>query len=388
MQRTLIELGYVPAAYLPALAFHQVERLDVVKMLRLMVPLDVGPLTLVSPADSLSRLVLRAFEQREVLPRLGEVVNRIDLLSGLTDEQKRRLAGTCTLTSFDAEQVVFEPGDICSEMYLILDGEAEIRLPGDPTPVGSVTVGECLGEVALLMAAATRQPRSPPARAAPRFSPKMLSTSWSASDRTSGSSCTATWREVWGRSCAGPTWLGPSTSQRTRHDGTDDGGRPAGSSRHPTSPLGTVLLGSSTRRGRKPRGIGCVGSRAQHMVTPMGWENRFGFVCAPTHRTYSNAKREGVFTVSYPRPDQVVLSALAASPRCDDDTKPILSGLPTCSGRSVDAPLLRDAYLCLECELERVIDDFGPTVSSSDVSSMPGRPRMPCGRAIAKIGRS
>jgi hypothetical protein len=30
MQRTLIELGFLPVAYLPALVFHDVERLDVV----------------------------------------------------------------------------------------------------------------------------------------------------------------------------------------------------------------------------------------------------------------------------------------------------------------------------------------------------------------------
>ena len=98
----------------------------------------------------------------------------------------------------------------------------------------------------------------------------------------------------------------------------------------------------------------------KHMAGPLGWENRFGFVCAPTHRTYTNIRREGVFAVSYPRPDQVVLSALAASPRCEDDSKPIVSGLPVTRARNVDAPFLRNAYLCLECELERIVDDFGP----------------------------
>src|SRR5262249_48895512 len=35
LQRTLLELGFLPAAYVPALVFHEVERLDVVKMVRL-----------------------------------------------------------------------------------------------------------------------------------------------------------------------------------------------------------------------------------------------------------------------------------------------------------------------------------------------------------------
>src|SRR5919202_1049626 len=53
----------------------------------------------------------------------------------------------------------------------------------------------------------------------------------------------------------------------------------------------------------------------KHMAMPMGWENYFGFVCTPRHRTYHNARREGVFTVSYPRPAQVILASLAAAPR-------------------------------------------------------------------------
>ena len=53
----------------------------------------------------------------------------------------------------------------------------------------------------------------------------------------------------------------------------------------------------------------------KHRVFPRGWENYFGFVCTPLHATYHNIRREGAFTVSYPRPTQVVLASLAASPR-------------------------------------------------------------------------
>ena len=35
----------------------------------------------------------------------------------------------------------------------------------------------------------------------------------------------------------------------------------------------------------------------------------------------------GVFTVSYPRPAQLVLASLAASPRCGDEGKPALAAL-------------------------------------------------------------
>ncbi len=46
----------------------------------------------------------------------------------------------------------------------------------------------------------------------------------------------------------------------------------------------------------------------KHMVCPLGWQNYFSFVCTPKHATYRNAQREKAFTVSYPRPDQVVIA--------------------------------------------------------------------------------
>ena len=98
----------------------------------------------------------------------------------------------------------------------------------------------------------------------------------------------------------------------------------------------------------------------KHMALPMGWENYYGFVCTPRHHTYGNIQREGVFTVSFPRPSQLVLTSLAASPRCGDDDKPALSALPVFPARQVDGVLLEGSYLFLECGLDRIIDGFGP----------------------------
>ncbi len=98
----------------------------------------------------------------------------------------------------------------------------------------------------------------------------------------------------------------------------------------------------------------------KHMAFQLGWENYFGFVCTPQHRTYHNAIREGVFTVSYPRPNQVFLACLAAAPRCpDEEVKAHLSVLPTTAAEKVDGVFLSDSYLFLECALERVVDGFG-----------------------------
>jgi flavin reductase (DIM6/NTAB) family NADH-FMN oxidoreductase RutF len=97
----------------------------------------------------------------------------------------------------------------------------------------------------------------------------------------------------------------------------------------------------------------------KHMALPMGWQNFFGFVCTPRHSTYRNVERDGVFTVSMPRPDQVVLASLCAAPRCEDRAKPVLSALQTRPAVRVAGVHLAQSYLFFECELERVVDGFG-----------------------------
>ena len=96
----------------------------------------------------------------------------------------------------------------------------------------------------------------------------------------------------------------------------------------------------------------------KHMATPMGWGNYFGFVCTPAHATYRNAVRTEAFTVSYPRPSQVLTASLASAPRCEGDLKPSLAHLATFPAEAVEGVLLQDAYLHFECELHQIVDGF------------------------------
>ena len=96
----------------------------------------------------------------------------------------------------------------------------------------------------------------------------------------------------------------------------------------------------------------------KHLVTPLSWKNHFGFVCTHTHTTYQNIKRERFFTVSYPRPTQMLLASLTAARREDDGSKPSLDLLPTFPARQGDGLFIEDAYLFFECELDRIIDGF------------------------------
>jgi flavin reductase (DIM6/NTAB) family NADH-FMN oxidoreductase RutF len=97
----------------------------------------------------------------------------------------------------------------------------------------------------------------------------------------------------------------------------------------------------------------------KHMAGPVSWDNWFGFVCTPRHHTYANATREGVFTVSWPRPEQLLEASLAAAPRYPTEGKPALDALETEPAQAVDGVLLKGAWLHLECRTDRVIDALG-----------------------------
>lgn len=98
----------------------------------------------------------------------------------------------------------------------------------------------------------------------------------------------------------------------------------------------------------------------KHMVTPIGFSNYIGFVCTPRHRTYHNIKKERKFTVSFVRPSQVLLTSLAAIPRCEENhfTKKIVNKIPTIATVKKDNIFIADSYVLLECTLYKIIDGF------------------------------
>ena len=97
----------------------------------------------------------------------------------------------------------------------------------------------------------------------------------------------------------------------------------------------------------------------KHMAMPVGWQNRYCFVCSPRHATLRNAVARGAFTVSFPRPDQIVEASMAAGGRDEDATKPSLAALATFPATTVEGPLVEGCYLYLECRLDRVVEGLG-----------------------------
>lgn len=148
MQRTLLEMGYLPAAYVPAMAFDEVERVDIVRMYRLLGPLLDLPFEAPEPTKSVGQYVLAQFEAQQRRPTLARAMADLDLCAGLTEEQTDYLMRECWVGRLPAGERLFSEGDRPDRMIVVLSGCAAIDIGGEV--IGTVGPRESLGEVALL----------------------------------------------------------------------------------------------------------------------------------------------------------------------------------------------------------------------------------------------
>jgi predicted N-acetyltransferase YhbS len=152
MQRTLLELNFLPVAYVPAMVFYHVERLDIVKMVRLNKLQDLGPLALVEPVQAIADVVMRGFSSCVIAPRMAQAVKEIPLFQGMNSEQATRLAGACTVREVRGGERLFAEQDPANRLYIVLQGQVVISGGTPPVTIGTVHTGETCGEVSLLSA--------------------------------------------------------------------------------------------------------------------------------------------------------------------------------------------------------------------------------------------
>lgn len=113
-----------------------------------------------------------------------------------------------------------------------------------------------------------------------------------------------------------------------------------------------LLIGSKEKNGD-------FNMAPKYMAMPLGIGPYFGFMATPRNMTYQNVKREKAFTVSFPRPDQLVFSSITASSREEDDEKPAVLTVPKTDAIKIDGKFLKGSYLQFECTLHEMTGKFG-----------------------------
>lgn len=152
MQRTLLELRFMPVGYFPAFSFIGPERLDAIRMARLFVPLNMDGVELFDATKPVAEIVLRNFTLGDLVPRLAAMLHSIPLFAGLTENQVKRLADVFSIDRFSANEELIAAGKTAERAFVILEGEVKITAGSGEAvrTVGRVSAGECLGETAFL----------------------------------------------------------------------------------------------------------------------------------------------------------------------------------------------------------------------------------------------
>lgn len=147
MQQTFLENGFLPAAYIPAMVFHDVERLDIVRMVCLLTTWNGDALQVFEPGKPIADLVDQSLRLRTALPKLIQAVKTAPLFAGLSEEQQQYVAASAKLETLPEGRVLFRPEDPADKIRVIISGEIEIQNCHAKT-VGSIGPDESLGDLA------------------------------------------------------------------------------------------------------------------------------------------------------------------------------------------------------------------------------------------------
>jgi hypothetical protein len=138
IQQTLFELGFLPVAYVPGMVFHNTTRWDVVKMMKLNVPWDLGAIELSESSRAMFNIVTPPFIVRDEVRRRKHPARAAAVLKGLTSLEVDFVEHAGEELNCLAGQSQESDG-----LYIVLEGEV---LYGERT----IGLGQSLGAWSLL----------------------------------------------------------------------------------------------------------------------------------------------------------------------------------------------------------------------------------------------
>jgi RimJ/RimL family protein N-acetyltransferase len=119
IQRTMLELGFLPCAYIPGMVFHNTQRWDVVRMLKLNVAWDLGPIELTDTSQAMFDVVTPSFISKDAQRSRRQIECCPGILTGLSKLESAFVQQACDMLTF-AGAVPLPP----DSLYIILEGTA------------------------------------------------------------------------------------------------------------------------------------------------------------------------------------------------------------------------------------------------------------------------
>jgi RimJ/RimL family protein N-acetyltransferase len=153
MQKTLDRLGFVPVAYCPSMVFRGVERLDVVRMAKLLFPPQVRDIILTTKSQDMFKLTMKDLECKKIGMEITEITRKSDIFQDLSDGELSQLAQICKMVSFPAGETVCSEGECGSEIFVLAEGKASVlakKTGNKRSKIGTISQGEIFGEMSII----------------------------------------------------------------------------------------------------------------------------------------------------------------------------------------------------------------------------------------------
>ena len=153
MQKTLDRLGFIPVAYCPSMVFRGVERLDVVRMAKLLFPPDVKDLKLTPLSQDMFKLAMKDLEIKKIGMEITEITRKSDIFYGLSDGELSQLAQICKMVSYPAGKTICKEGECGGEIFVLAEGKATVvgrRTDKKRSKIGTISQGEIFGEMSII----------------------------------------------------------------------------------------------------------------------------------------------------------------------------------------------------------------------------------------------
>ena len=148
IQRTLERMGFMAVVYGPSMVFENVERLDVVRMAKLIIPYFHEDIPLTAAADGMRELVERAMADRRDGAAVAVAAGASALFRGLLEGDMYHLARLGRLLALEPGARLLRRGDAGDRVFIVVSGS--MRAEADGAELGRVAPGETVGEMALL----------------------------------------------------------------------------------------------------------------------------------------------------------------------------------------------------------------------------------------------
>ena len=144
------QIGFIPAAYLPAFYFRDGEHTDVVKMVKLNLPYAVENTSLTTHARGIVDIVHRTLQDLKMGVAIINLLRTLKMFGGLGDGELRKIARLFTQKLFRPGDKVFHRDDSGNEAYVVLRGQVGIYLNEDSPAIATLEQGQIFGELAFL----------------------------------------------------------------------------------------------------------------------------------------------------------------------------------------------------------------------------------------------